>query len=67
MSFCIFSEGEEGEEDDDDEGESKIPMIEYGLPELKALQNALEKEKEEDGVSRESNRHTMFSLTFWYL
>ena len=44
-------EGGEGEEEDDDEGESKIPAIELGLQELKAIQNALEKEKKEGGVS----------------
>ena len=47
-------EGEGGEEnEDDDEGESKVPAVELGLQELKALQSALEKEAKEGGVCQE--------------
>lgn len=58
-----LSEGEGGEgegggeedEEDDDEGESKIPAVELGLAELKAIQSALEKEAKEGGVGLNFN------------
>ena len=57
LSYLHLSEGEGeegeggGEEDEnDDEGESKIPAVELGLAELKAIQSALEKEAKEGGV-----------------